>query len=417
MSTTAAATDLLRSIVQRIIGDPAEAQAYSQNPAEYLAAHGVADHDLSDVDIRPLIVEAAASCGLPETTMAKVDAYGKGESPAPGYVGDSPAPATSPAPGGQASPVAPPAVAPPPPASPAGMTPLQSVEQHINYVTYVTHESNTSIVQNLIDNSTTIDNSSNVSVDVGGNVYGDIDLTNEVANVNATGDGAVAVGDDLKDSNINTGSGDQNVVGTINANESAVAVGGDATNTQDRSIDNSDNSVDNSTNVNVEDSFNDNSTNVNIEDSFKVDNSVDRSIDVNVQDSFNDSSTTDNSVDNSIDIDVNLGRSTDPVRSDDPGFGRGETGTGTPSDGSSVPVDYVRDGTPEQIEEKYGRQSESIEPMRERAAELGDVTGELSPEQAIGIEPLGESLRPVMPESPMESRPDVGLGDDDGMMD
>lgn len=337
MSATTAVTELLRTLVQGILRDPAEAEAYSQNPAEYLAAHGVVDHDLAEVDMRPIIVEVAKDCDLPEPAMVRIVDYGRGEPSRPpaaqATTMDSGPPrqaAPDPAPAAEAAPMAPArTIEAPPVEPPVGMSPLQAIEQHLSYVTYVTYESNTSVVQNLIDNRSYIDNRSNVSFEVGGSVYGDIDMTNEVTNTNATGEGAVAAGGDMVGSNVNTGSGDINDVGTINANDSAVAVGGNATNTQDRSVDNSstDNSVDNST----------------------IDNS--RNTNVEINDSFNDNSTTDNSVD----VDVNLGRGRSGDRMDDPGFGRGETGYDREPGGEAYDMPGTRDGTPEQYDEKYGQ--------------------------------------------------------------
>ena len=399
MPTTAAA-ELLRQLIQGILSDPAKARAYSEDPSEYLAAHGVTDHDLTDVDMRSLVVEVAKQCELSEPVMESIDKYAE---PGPAPVG-RPEPAARPDP--TASPAPPssrpePAMAkeilPPPVEPPMGQSPLQMIEQHISYITYVTHENNTDIVNNLIDNSTNVDNSSNVSFEVGGSVYGDIDLTNEVSNTTATGDGAVAVGGDVRDSNVNTGSGDVTSVGSIHAEGSAVSVGGDATNT--------DNSVtDNSTNVNVQDSFNtDNSTNV------------------NVQDSFNDNSTDDNSVDNSTNIDVNLGGGRPLVGSNgDPGFGRGDTGRDPGGDrpsgdgydpGSAMDRDpYVRDGTPEQYDEKYGNGPES-------SGRQAEPAGYEAPAEVLPTM-LERPIEPIVPVAePGRERPAEAPGGETEMMD
>jgi hypothetical protein len=156
------------------------------------------------------------------------------------------------------------------------------------------------ITNNFIDDrDTTVDNSVNQQVDTGGGDFDqDIDIDSNVA----SGDGAVAA-DDITDSNVVTGddnvvgdgnvTGDDNIIGDDNqvvsgddnttsfgegdANSldvggdlttgdgSGIAVGGDAT------VDNSDNSTNDSGNVDIDastnDSFNDNSE-TDIEDSF-----------------------------------------------------------------------------------------------------------------------------------------------------
>jgi len=150
---------------------------------------------------------------------------------------------------------------------------------------------NTYVTNNYVDDrDTIIDNSVNQQIDTGG---GDFDQEIDIDSTAATGDGAVAAGDDIEDSNIVTGddnqvgdgnvSGDGNVVGDDNdvvsgddnttsfgdgdANSTsledvevsdggALAVGGNATGEQD--IDGSFNDTTTSTENNTEfdDSFN-----------------------------------------------------------------------------------------------------------------------------------------------------------------
>jgi hypothetical protein len=173
---------------------------------------------------------------------------------------------------------------PPPPAVPEKHEGESDHEATVRYL-------NTYITNNYVDDrDTIIDNSVNQQIDTGG---GDFDQEIDIDSTAATGDGAVAAGDDIEDSNIVTGddnqvgdgnvSGDGNVVGEDNnvvsgddnttsfgdgdANSTsledvnvsdggALAVGGDATGEQD--IDGSFNDTTTSTESNTEydDSFN-----------------------------------------------------------------------------------------------------------------------------------------------------------------
>ncbi len=381
-----AVSDMIKRLIQGILRDPAEAEAYSENPTEYLAAHNVADQDLSGLDMRAIVCEAAEEVDLPAPAKALLEDYGKAPSAPPPPAKDpspdagrdellrpvrEPASAPDKDPGPDADPghdepakvIEPPPVYPPP-----AMQPLEIVEQHISYATYVTYqnsqsyESNTNIVQNLIDNSTNIDNSSNVSLDVDGDLTGDVSLINDVTNVNATGDGAVAAGEDIEDSVVNTGSGDAIQTGDIDATDSAVAIGGDATNTQDRS----------ETNVDIDQS-------VDIDNSFNEDSIVDtEGVAVQIDDSFNDTdnsrtdnsttdnSTTDNSVDRSIDVDVTLpGGRTAPDPDPDPGYGRGDDDGKRDTNGEG-PADGAPQDDPsyaDLYEEKYGRPPAADDPQ------------------------------------------------------
>jgi hypothetical protein len=195
---------------------------------------------------------------------------------------------------------------PPPPPAPK---PEPGESDHEAAVRYL----NTYITNNHIDDRDTIvDNSINQQIDTGG---GDFDQDIDVDSVVASGDGAVAAGDDISDSEIVTGddnvvgddnvTGDGNVVGDgnqavigddnttsfgsgdatsvdvggdVSADDgSALAVGGDAT------VDNTDNSV--------EDSFNDNSDH-SVEDSFNDNSEFTDNSDNSTEDSFNDNSDT-----------------------------------------------------------------------------------------------------------------------------
>jgi hypothetical protein len=211
-------------------------------------------------------------------------------------------------------------VSPPPPAP----KPDPGESDHEAAARYL----NTYITNNYIDDrDTTIDNSVNQQIDTGG---GDFDQNIDIDSTVASGDGAVAAGDDIEDSTITTGdgntvgdgnvTGDNNTVGDgntdVNVDGGGSAIVGDGNqavqgdgNTSSFgsgdansaefngdvslgdgaalglggsvSVDNSDSSTN--------DSFNDNSDNSN-EDSFNDTASYTDNSDNSTEDSFNDSS-------------------------------------------------------------------------------------------------------------------------------
>ncbi|OZM82885.1 IniB N-terminal domain-containing protein [Pseudonocardia sp. MH-G8] len=203
---------------------------------------------------------------------------------------------------------------PPPPPAPQ---PEPGESDHEAAVQYL----NTYITNNHIDDRDTItDNSVNQQIDTGG---GDFDQDIDIDSTVASGDGAVAAGDDIEDSEIVTGddnvvgddniSGDGNVTGddneTVTGDDNTTSFGdGDSTSTDidgdvsvddggsvavggDSTVDNTDNSVDNS----VEDSGNDNSEN-SVDDSFNDTTETTENTDYSIDDSYNDTSeTTENS--------------------------------------------------------------------------------------------------------------------------
>jgi hypothetical protein len=106
---------------------------------------------------------------------------------------------------------------PPPPPVPENQDGESNHEAAVRYL-------NTYVTNNYVDDrDTIIDNSVNQQIDTGG---GDFDQDIDIDSVAATGDGAVAAGDDIEDSTIVTGddnqvgngnmSGDDNIVGDNN---------------------------------------------------------------------------------------------------------------------------------------------------------------------------------------------------------
>jgi hypothetical protein len=167
---------------------------------------------------------------------------------------------------------------PPPPPAPE---PEPGESDHEAAVRYL----NTYITNNHIDDRDTItDNSVNQEIDTGG---GDFDQDIDVASVVASGDDSVAAGDDIEDSEIVTGDdntvgddnvdGDDNVVGddneAVTGDDDSTSFGdGDSTSTEidgevgvddggalavggAAAADNTDNSVENSANVQTDNSL------------------------------------------------------------------------------------------------------------------------------------------------------------------
>jgi hypothetical protein len=191
----------LKELIQQILGDRDAALQFASDPDGTLAAQGITDGDLSQVDMRQLVSDCASEADLPDGARQVLQSYSSGGS----------APSHYP-------------VSPPPAGAPQG---THEVVQHLNYVTYATYEGDETITQQLInyeDYSTNIDNS--VEVDVDGDVHGDFDFEN--TNVNATGDGAVAAGRDVE--NAATGDGAQVIDGDnhglANTGDGAVQAGG-----------------------------------------------------------------------------------------------------------------------------------------------------------------------------------------------
>jgi hypothetical protein len=194
------------------------------------------------------------------------------------------------------------------------------------------------ITNNYVDDrDTNIDNSVNQQIDTGG---GDFDQDIDIDSTVASGDGAVAAGDDIEDSNVVSGDGntvgdgnidgDGNVTGdgnsTVNGDGNTTSFGdGDATSAEingDVSLDDGSSfaiggsSSTESTDNSVEDSFNDNSEH-SVEDSFNESSEYTDNSDNSTSDSFNSSdddnysseySDDDNYTDNSSSTDDSFNR-------------------------------------------------------------------------------------------------------------
>lgn len=188
---TVQATQAVVDFIVQMVRDPALAFQFAQNGHGTLAAQGITEQDLNDVDMADAINQACGTPGFPADAATALQVYTSG-----GGGGGN---------GYQ------------PPSSSAPQTPDHVVQQ-LQYVNYVTHEDNTTIQQTIIDQST--------SIDVDGDFHGDIDVDNAAA----TGDGAVAGGE----GDVNAATGDNSQVvddSTIGNNAvnspGAVQAGGD----------------------------------------------------------------------------------------------------------------------------------------------------------------------------------------------
>ncbi|MDN5932016.1 MAG: IniB N-terminal domain-containing protein [Pseudonocardia sp.] len=180
------------------------------------------------------------------------------------------------------------------------------------------HEAIAKHLTEIVNNNTYITNEDNDVYNdqsFNGTVVADGDVTFDNDIVSASGDGAVAAGDDIEDSNIVTG--DDNIIGngnqvgddsafgagsvaggvTVDDGGAFATTGGTATGSQD---DNSDNRVDNSDNSDNRVDNSDNSDNRvdNTDNSINTDVDVDDSFQANtdVDDSFQDNSETETDV-------------------------------------------------------------------------------------------------------------------------
>jgi hypothetical protein len=187
---TVKAYDLVKNLIEDIFGKHDVAAQFASDPYGTMAARGLADADLSDVDVRQAVGEVCdAGYGSPEMREA-LQGYTSGVGPA----------------------------------APAHQS-VEHVVQQLSYVTNVAYQDDHSIVTTIVDQSTNIDNSTDI--DVQGDLEGDISIDN----ANATGDGAVA---GSGHSTVNAATGDHSQViggsnfGNANTGDGAVQIGGTA---------------------------------------------------------------------------------------------------------------------------------------------------------------------------------------------
>ncbi len=279
----------LESIWNLLFG-PGEAEKYQEDPAEYLAETGLDQYE--PAELHDLVVMAyekgpvyqGASVNVGGNQAVGATSYAAPAAAAPAYA----APAYS----------APP---PPPPLDPT-LPPAEALEQTVNY--YVTNSTTT----NVDDRDTNVDSSVNTNViaEEGSDLELDIDTETNTASGdaavaagddaigNATGDGAVAAGDDIN-APVNTGTVDDSIL----ADESSfdgVAVGennevvNDSTNVATGSGDVSDDDVNTEVEIQNESGELD-LENVNFGQGNSIDDSTNDSFNETNTDSFNETET------------------------------------------------------------------------------------------------------------------------------
>lgn len=113
-------------LVQKIIGDRAEAVSYAEDPYGYLAAEGIDEYP-TDGELGQVVMQAVQDSHAPAHVQQNIQqGYSGG-----GYGGAGPA------------------YSPPPAAPPADQPPAEYLVQHVNYVTHATYEGDDYINQQL----------------------------------------------------------------------------------------------------------------------------------------------------------------------------------------------------------------------------------------------------------------------------
>lgn len=266
-------SELFRDFFSRVFGDREVAENFVADPEGVLAAEGIADADLSGVNVAQVAAVVAQESALPpETKDAVAQLATGGGGGGEQNSGD----------GG--------------PATDGGQPPLEQIVQTVTELVTVVHQD--------IDQSTTIDNSVDVDVDgANASVVTTGDGSQAIGGDNDglanTGDGAVLAGDDVE--NVNTGE-NSGVVGdgdnTFGDGNVDFGEGNDLANlnfgsgVQDQSSDSIDNSINNS-------DLSQNSSIDNSNNEQLIENDITTDIDNSVNDSNNEDSN------NSIDADLN----------------------------------------------------------------------------------------------------------------
>ncbi len=210
MSSTSNLVDIIRSL----FGDPHAAAAFQADPQKFIQDNGMEDASYEEINEAVIL-----ACDGPVSQGAVVTGSTFGSTVAPqvssGGVSAPAAPAHS-------APATPP---PPPPAPPVDMPPAQAVEQIVNYYVTEVHETTT-----VDDRDTYTDNSvqNNVVAENGAHV----DITNDNDTVTASGDGAVAGGEDSDFEGVATGDGavaaGDDIDGNVNTGTNTGVIGDDA---------------------------------------------------------------------------------------------------------------------------------------------------------------------------------------------
>lgn len=209
--------EAFKELIGRLMsGDEEVAELAASDPEGLLAAYGVTDGDLAEVDFRQAVAESYDQYELPEGGRQALQSYVAGEPPPAHYEVKEP------------------------PAYTGGHQSAEQAAQHLQYVTYASYEGHEHVTQEIVNKQLTIDSSDNRSftvdndTDVAFDVAGDLDGAvigdgNQAANLDIeTGGGDGGDGGPL---NLNFGAGDlatTEVDGGVS--DAAVATGGDADN-------------------------------------------------------------------------------------------------------------------------------------------------------------------------------------------
>jgi hypothetical protein len=187
----------MHDLLMSILGGRDTAEPVVADTSAAVHAAGLAEVEAS-MTVADFQAEVAAVCEelegqLSAEVHSALSAYAEGAgaplTPPSGAVGSS---------GGGSAPSV------PAPAAPSAPLTTAVLQEQIQYVSYVTYEGDETLINEIYeDYSTNIDNRVDVDLEVEGDFEGDLDI--ETTNVNATGDGAIAAGDDID--NAATGGG------------------------------------------------------------------------------------------------------------------------------------------------------------------------------------------------------------------
>jgi len=180
-----------------LLGNQEQAEAFSENPIDAIEAEFGSD-DLSTVDLGQAMRQAAEAAGLSPEVAEQLQAAA--ESTDPGVAYSAPGPGTTP------SPVVP-EPGTPEPAPIDGDQPL-TLDQLVAVLSQN--------VQIVYEDNDYITNNIDQSLDIHGEVHGNVEQANTSDVTNATGEGSVAVGGDVVDSGIQSQTGDGIQVGGDN---------------------------------------------------------------------------------------------------------------------------------------------------------------------------------------------------------
>jgi len=180
-------TERVSDYLAQLLGSQADAEAFSENPLDAIEAEFGGD-DLSDVDLAQAMQAAAASAGLEPDVAEQLVAAAGSTGGAVAYSAPGPGAAPEPLPVDGDEPLT-----------------LNQLVEILSQNVQIVYEDNDYITNNI-----------DQSLDVHGEVHGNINQQNTSNVTNATGEGSVAVGGDVSDSQIQSQTGDGVQIGGDN---------------------------------------------------------------------------------------------------------------------------------------------------------------------------------------------------------